>query len=307
MKLLAGVCAASVIAFSAPAMAQNVGDSLFDGACVALKHKFNGNPLNQRGGIGDVIFNKTIDSGTDIFKNSSVICSIDDPRVMLVTTVDFINRTALSAAQGMSSIEKALGLKNETAVYVAQLEAVLQGGDPTQQIDNERLKVTERLGARAKAIRAELDKKESENYLTPEARELVIAAQGDLSRAAYFLSQSATGASSFGLMFSKMTPDQQLSFSLPGSTDEQSVSNSFLVSAPSRVLDMGNNLRNVVSLGGKVEDSLSPKDIDEMRKQIKGERKKSAKQAKKDAKAVAAKYEGQIEDSPYASMYSGAN
>ncbi len=296
LKLLAGACAAGVMALSAPAQAQNLGDSLFDGACVGLKNKFD---IGGGSGVEGEVMRRTIGFGRGVLEKRSVICSIDDPGVMLAATTDFINRTALHAAEGMSSVEKALNLENKSAAYVAQLEAALQGGDPQQQIDQDRLNATQKLGERAKEIRAELDKQEQSGYLTPEQRELVVAAQGELSRASYFLSQSFTGASSFGLMFSRMSTEEKLRFSMPGSMEEKAVSESFLASAPARIADMGNNLRSVVDLGGKVEDSLSPDEIEELRKKIKGERKKSEKQAKKDAKSVAEKFEGQIDDGPF--------
>jgi hypothetical protein len=208
--------------------------------------------------------------------NESPLCSLQTvPELLLVTTV-YLGEAGLAVAYGIDKVEKALDLKQSLVKEIAALEAALTGHRLADQLVDRTVALSNNLGKATKAIEEELEKREREGYLTPEAKELIFAARKSLHRANYFQVQTLAGVTAVKQRYDVATRAEKASWVFH---PEVGITEDFLKKAPGRILQAGKNLGRSISLAKKIDRAGSRLDFKIAKKELRA----SGKNARKDA------------------------
>ncbi|MEM9168241.1 MAG: hypothetical protein AAGC56_01205 [Pseudomonadota bacterium] len=289
-KLAAVLSAAlAAAALSTAAQAQGVSGSFADAACVALKKEFSAETTS--GSVGEQLMvngSRRILGG--FMRGRSPICQLDDPIDLMVATADYIDRTALTAAQGLLVTAEVLEIDLNIAADVAALEASLNAGDVEDKLDKDRVKVSESIAAAGETVQKELKRRadlEDNNFMTPEKVLKLAEAQELISKASYFWAQSSVGVGSSTISMKRLEGSQRNAVfvnSLSGK--EKRLPPSFFVEALPRASTMVKNLFDVVRLGGDLQRAANADTVQETKKIFRKSESRGKDRGKKESREL---------------------
>ena len=277
-----------------PGHASEVAHTMVDGACVYMKqnnikvnveHQFQ----DPTGGDLQSMFQEGMNQARNWVDGKSPMCQIETPAAVLLVTADYIDRAALNAARGITHIEQAMGLKVTLTELIVELEKALSGEEPASQIDEERVRASEQIGARAREIEAELKKREGQFLGSEELRGYVVESQVALERSIYYQAESGLGVAIFKDFWGKASPAEREAMVL--ANEQVGITSEFAQALPTRGSTMLSNIVQATRLGSRINKTLDRKSVKQARKEIKAARKEEKATATAIAQAIDAKTE----------------
>lgn len=212
--------------------------------------------------------------------DESPLCSLKTVPELLLVTSAYFGEAGLSVAHGLDKAEQALGLKRSLLEEIAALESALQGQALADQLVDRTVKLSSQIGETTRRIEQELERREREGYLTPEAKALIAQARLALSRARYFQIQALAGSTAVKQRFDRASDSEKASWVLH---PEVGITGDFIKKAPGRILQATKDLAKSFTLGNKIDDAGKRLDFKIARKEIK----ESDQEAREDAVALA--------------------
>lgn len=285
-RTAAATVACATLAIPALAQAQNVTHTFRDGACIYMK---NNNidireaakrwmPAAPRTGPVAIF----VDTATNIAERflddvaTSVeeemdgpLCHINSGAGVLLATANFIDRSALHAAEGLGAIEEALGMKNTMVDFIKELVLALEGDDPAAQIDPKLLAYSEELGKRAAELREAIRKTKLDVETSEELQALVERSVGELQTATYFTAQSGLGISVFIDYWNDAGEQERTDLVLKN--ERVGVTSQFARDLPTRGSAMLTNVGKAVRLAREINDALSKEAVANAERAFKAE------------------------------------
>ncbi|HCB39835.1 MAG: hypothetical protein VXY23_09325 [Pseudomonadota bacterium] len=274
---------ALALAAGTPAWAKvNIFNTGLDGACLYMKE--NKIKIDYQ----DRMVNDLLDiakKAWNVFKKDKTpLCEINSPAGLLLASADYIDRATLNAAQGIDSIEKALGMKQTLSKIILELEKALEGENPAAQIDADVIKATEMIGSRAKEIEAELEKRKDKYLGSDEFRQHVVESQISLNAANYYQAQSALGVTTFRKYW--MDADKQQRLDLVSANSAVGITSEFAENLPERATGMVENITSAIQLAMDINKSLDKSALKKQKNMIKKAQHAESKKAVEVARAI---------------------
>lgn len=292
-RIAAATLVCTTMALAAATHAENITHTFRDGACVYMKNNdieiteaaIRWMPATSRTGPFSGLVDTFSPMADNFLKNVALslddeidgpLCHINSGAGILLATANFIDRSALHAAQGLGAIEEALGLKNTMVDFIKELVLALEGDDPAAQIDPKLLAYSEDLGNRAAELRKAIRRAKLDVETSAELQALVEQSVGELQTATYYSAQSGLGISVFVDYWDDAGAQERKDLVLKN--ERVGITSEFARDLPGRGGAMLANVGKAIRLAREINEALSKEAVENAEQAFKAEGSRARKQ-----------------------------